>query len=114
MKFVADPHSIPPPARLDRKIQNMSQAPAPDQVDKDVDELDDFEESDDDTTEFRVRDPLNPPTANLFSTKTLHSTFTGCVAYPLATSEHHFVTALIHEGLIDLNPAYQRGKFLES
>jgi hypothetical protein len=57
---------------------------------KDVDELDgDWEDSDsEDTNEFRVRDPLNPPTANLFSTQALHT--------------------LIHEGLIDLNPAYQR------
>jgi hypothetical protein len=35
----------------------MSQA----QAEKDVDELDDFEDEDDDnSTEFRVRDPLNP------------------------------------------------------
>jgi len=65
----------------------MSQGPAP--TDKDIDELDDFQDSDDeDPTEFRVRDPLKPPTANLFSTQALHT--------------------LIHEGLIDLNPAYQR------
>jgi hypothetical protein len=50
----------------------MSQPDA--QADKDIDELDDFEDSEDEnTTEFRVRDPLNPPTANLFSTQALHS-----------------------------------------
>jgi hypothetical protein len=44
------------------------------QAEKDVDELDDFEDEDDDnSTEFRVRDPLNPPMANLFSTQALHS-----------------------------------------
>lgn len=50
---------------------------SPSQVEKekDVDELEDeWEDSEtEDTNEFRVRDPLNPPTANLFSTQALHS-----------------------------------------
>jgi hypothetical protein len=56
------------------EAEAQPEAQAQAQADKDVDELEDFEDSDDEnTTEFRVRDPLNPPTANLFSTQALHS-----------------------------------------
>lgn len=53
--------------------------PSPMDVDKDkedIDELDgDFEESEDENNDgFRIRDPLNSPTANLFTTQALHST----------------------------------------
>jgi hypothetical protein len=88
----------------------MSQAEAP--ADKDIDELDDFEDSEDEnTSEFRVRDPLNPPTANLFSTQALHSMSSRLQGKPKLLT-YFVLLALIHEGLIDLNPAYQRGELL--
>ncbi|TFK43458.1 hypothetical protein BDQ12DRAFT_675017 [Crucibulum laeve] len=56
-----------------------------------IDELeddDDFTSDTEDPNVFMIRDPLQPPTAKIFSTKELH--------------------ALIHEGTIDLNATYQR------
>lgn len=55
-----------------------------------LDELedDDFESEDDDPNVFKIRNPISPATAKIFSTKELHD--------------------LIHEGMIDLNPSYQR------
>ncbi|KAH7913136.1 hypothetical protein BJ138DRAFT_1059555 [Hygrophoropsis aurantiaca] len=56
---------------------------------KDVDELDDdFEEETHDPNVFRVSNPLPPPSAMSYSARDLHT--------------------LIHQGLIDLNPIYQR------
>lgn len=58
---------------------------------KDVDELDgEWEDSDsEETNEFRVRDPLNPPAANLFSTQALHSMF-GLIWFNYDITEEYF------------------------
>lgn len=59
--------------------------------DKEVDELEDDFQSDDDNVDpnvFRISDPLTPPSAMSYSAQELHT--------------------FIHEGYIDLNPTYQR------
>jgi len=56
-----------------------------------IDELEDeFESEEEDTNPngFKIHEPLQPPQATLFTTQILHS--------------------MIHEGVIDLNPSYQR------
>ncbi|KAF8897611.1 hypothetical protein BD779DRAFT_1432544 [Infundibulicybe gibba] len=53
-----------------------------------LDELEDEYESDSDPNVFKIRDPLKPASAKIFTTRELH--------------------ALIHDGMIDLNPIYQR------
>ncbi|KAG6334250.1 hypothetical protein ID866_4841 [Astraeus odoratus] len=58
---------------------------------KEIDELEDDFQSDDenvDPTVFRITDPLTPPSAMSYSAQELHT--------------------FIHEGYIDLNPTYQR------
>ncbi|KAG2150495.1 hypothetical protein DEU56DRAFT_32120 [Suillus clintonianus] len=56
---------------------------------KDIDELeDDYQSDDDDPNVFKVRDALMPPSAMSYSAQELHK--------------------YIHEGFIDLNPIYQR------
>ncbi|KAF9244925.1 hypothetical protein BU15DRAFT_85765 [Melanogaster broomeanus] len=62
-----------------------------DDKDKDIDELDDDFDSDNeepDPNVFRISDALTPPSAMSYSAHELHT--------------------FIHEGLIDLNPSYQR------
>ena len=48
-----------------------------------------YEDDDDDSGSFSIRDRLKAPTALQYTTRDLHT--------------------LIHEGVIDLNPPYQRG-----
>ncbi|KAL4074113.1 hypothetical protein V8B97DRAFT_1864609 [Scleroderma yunnanense] len=58
---------------------------------KEIDELEEDFQSDDEDVDpnvFRVSDPLTPPSAMSYSTQELHT--------------------FIHEGFIDLNPSYQR------
>lgn len=76
----------------------------------DIDELiDEFEESDEEiSNEFAIRDPLDAPSANLVTTQTLHSTCRNLVEFDISVDKS---PALIHEGVIDLNPPYQRGEF---
>ncbi|TFK75833.1 hypothetical protein BDN72DRAFT_831277 [Pluteus cervinus] len=58
--------------------------------DQELDELDDGYDTDssENVNSFKIRNPLNPPSAKIFSTAQLHE--------------------LIHDGVIDLNPPYQR------
>jgi hypothetical protein len=77
--FLFVPHLSMSEAQAQTQTQTQTHTPTPPPAqadkDKDIDELEDFEDSEDeDPTQFRVRDPLNPPTANLFSTQALHST----------------------------------------
>jgi hypothetical protein len=82
------------------------------EADADIDELDDgnFEEAGEsgDPNVFKIRNPLVAPTANTFTTQQLHSALSPCWAWE--TGQLTRPTALIHEGLIDLNPPYQRGE----
>ncbi|KII92105.1 hypothetical protein PLICRDRAFT_172244 [Plicaturopsis crispa FD-325 SS-3] len=64
-----------------------------DDVDKDKDDVDQLDEDggldfDDETTGFKIRNPVAKSTARIYTTQQVH--------------------ALIHEGHIDLNPPYQR------
>lgn len=69
------------------------------------DEFDPDMEGDD--SNFRIRDPLQPPRAHPFSTADLHGEFlTAQRLFHLI----HLLVGLIHQGLIDLNPPYQRGQ----
>jgi hypothetical protein len=81
--------------------------PSPPGKDQEMDELDDSYESDSDPNVFKIRDPLNPPSAKIFSTQELHSLSLNSRNQP--TAHDIDFTALIHEGMIDLNPPYQRG-----
>jgi len=47
-------------------------ASPPASKDQDFDELDDGYESDSDPNVFKIRDPLKPPSAKIFSTQELH------------------------------------------
>ncbi|KAF9008994.1 hypothetical protein BDQ17DRAFT_1349335 [Cyathus striatus] len=68
---------------MDTTYENISPA------DTEYDELDEeFDSDNEDPNVFHIRDPLQPPSAKIYSTAQLH--------------------ALIHEGVIDLNPSYQR------
>lgn len=75
------------------------------------DELDsDFEyepdEEDQDKDSMQVRGILDPPGATCLTTKSLHGP---SLLTLTRSSVYSTPTALIHEGLIDLNPPYQRG-----
>lgn len=61
-------------------------------VEHDLDELYDDDDNDNDNG-FTVPDRLEAPVAKQYTTRELHE--------------------LIHEGLIDLNPPYQRGTFAQ-
>ena len=80
-----------------------------------VDELDDVDlfAPEEDDNGFTIHDPLQPPSAKLFTTKELHSE-----SYPspqgLKTCHALYIAALIHQGAVDLNPAYQRGEYDDS
>lgn len=79
---------------------------------KDVDELDnDYQLEDESPNVFKVRDALNPPSAMSYSAQELHSASAnyathGIFLHTFGPSEY------IHEGLIDLDPVYQRGKLI--
>ncbi|KAF8640100.1 hypothetical protein AX17_001338 [Amanita inopinata Kibby_2008] len=69
--------------------QSATGSPEKDIADQEYDELDEGNfDSDAEADGFSIRDPLKPAQANILSTRDLHT--------------------LIHEGAIDLNPAYQR------
>ena len=73
---------------------------------KDTEEYDELEYDESEDDEFDLGKYHNAPTANLYSTRDLHGMYhtriTGCVL--IATEE------MIHEGEIELDPPYQRGK----
>jgi len=77
---------------------------------KDFDELDaDYQSDNDDPKVFKVRDALSPPLAMSYTAKELHSA--SAAAQLMAYSYTYFWhSGFIHEGFIDLNPVYQRGK----
>lgn len=75
--------------------------------DDEYDELYDEEEGDD--NDFNLGICLPPPVARLYTTKELHgarSDFSRAAGR--AETNHRFIE-LIHQGIIDLNPPYQRG-----
>jgi hypothetical protein len=79
---------------------------------KDIDELDaDYQSDDEDPTVFKIRDSLSPPAAMSYSTQVLHSASAKCATYECSLIR---TSGFIHEGLIDLNPVYQRGKSAET
>ncbi len=83
----------------------MSAAAGEDELYDDDDEL--YDDDSDDENGYSVKCPLPQSSAQSFTTKALHGTF---VLRPTAASEPS--PDLIHEGLIDLNPVWQRGMFL--
>jgi hypothetical protein len=73
------------------------------------DELDsDFEFEDEEDGAMQVHDILRSPTVTNITTQTLHCRYLTMSALIVRQLIRLFV-ALIHEGLVDLNPPYQRG-----
>ena len=76
-----------------------------DELNSDFDEYEPGLDGDLDKT-FRIRDPLQPPDAHPFSTADLHGK---SMKSDLLRNLIH-LAALIHQGVIELNPPYQRGQ----
>jgi hypothetical protein len=83
-----------------------------DEHEMDIDELDEEWEdgSDyDDPNAFKIRGALVAPTARMLTARQLHCSF---LVYPtpaLIGLTNFAHVALIHEGMINLSPPYQRG-----
>jgi hypothetical protein len=76
-------------------------------VEAEYDELDDFNSDDDDPNVFKIRDSLEQASGVTYTTKQLH----GLLYFDLSVDAHLNQSRLdlIHEGVVDLNPPYQRG-----
>ena len=73
------------------------------------DELDD-ENPQKDPNVFELGHCLKAPTARSYTTKELHGEYPYRVRGPYILILQHY-KGLIHEGVIDLNPPYQRGAY---
>lgn len=80
-----------------------------------VDELedDDFQDEEDNLKDSEIYDTaLEPSTAEILTTHQLHSKFFDkfiSTKYSDTNTTSQITLAMIHEGVIDLNPPYQRG-----
>jgi hypothetical protein len=75
----------------------------------DYDELDEFNSDDDDPNVFKIRDSLEQASGVTYTTKRLHGSL--CFDVSLDGRLNRSRIELIHDGVVDLNPPYQRGRY---
>lgn len=86
----------------------------PDTDEYNIDELQDADSDEDeavfDPNVFTVHEKIDDPDVQLYSTLKLHGECFALLSRTPINNPIQLFTELIHEGSIDLNPPYQRGK----